>query len=153
MFKWRGEKTRAGQMLPTTVFHYKLAPDEEKPRWSYHLFRQATKYLGLLTCHVTVLQSGAGYESHVDPYDVAILLLAGTVQTIGQTVMAPSVIFYQAGEPHGMRSIGTERARYLVFEFRAADPSRTITRIPARSLSSASDRPTHSWSEPTPAAA
>jgi uncharacterized cupin superfamily protein len=128
MFKWRGESTRARQMLPTTVFHYKLAPDEEKPRWSYHLFRQATKYLGLLTCHVTVLQPGAGYESHVDPYDVAILLLAGTVETIGQTVMAPSVIFYQAGEPHGMRSVGTEPARYLVFEFRAADPSAALWR-------------------------
>jgi hypothetical protein len=110
-------------MLPTTLFHYKLVADEEKPRRSYHLFRHATKYLGLLTCHVTVLQPGAGYESHVDAYDVAILLLAGTVKTIGQTVRAPSVIFYQSGEPHGMRSVGAEPARYLVFEFRAAESS------------------------------
>ena len=123
MFKWRGESTRVRQMLPTTLFHYKLVADEEKPRRSYHLFRHATKYLGLLTCHVTVLQPGAGYESHVDAYDVAILLLAGTVQTLGQTVRAPSVIFYQSGEPHGMRSVGAEPARYLVFEFRAAESS------------------------------
>ena len=128
MFKWRGESTRARQTLPTTLFHYKLTPDEEKPRWSHHLFGQATNYLGLLTSHVTVLQPGVGYEPHVDHYDVAILLLAGTVETLGQTVTAPSVIFYQAGEPHGMRSVGTERARYLVFEFRAADSSAPLWR-------------------------
>ena len=62
----RGDHTRARQTLPTTVFHYKLTPDEEKPRWGYHLFRQATNYLGLLTCHVTVLQPGAGYEPHIN---------------------------------------------------------------------------------------
>lgn len=65
------------QQLPTSVFHY-LIPKDEKSRWGHHLFKQATNYLGLLTCHVTVLQPGAGYEPHTDPYDVIILLLAGT---------------------------------------------------------------------------
>ena len=54
-----------------------------------------------------------------DPYDVAILLLAGTVETLGRTVTAPSVICYQAGEPHGITSVGDVPARYLVFEFHA----------------------------------
>ena len=53
---------------------------------------------------------------------------AGTVETIGESVTAPSVVFYQAGEPHGMRSVGIEPARYLVFEFRAADASAPLWR-------------------------
>jgi hypothetical protein len=49
---------------------------------------------------------GEGYDAHIDPYDVTILLLAGTVETLGRTVTAPSVICYQAGEPHGITNVG-----------------------------------------------
>ncbi len=64
-----------------------------------------------------MLQPGAGYEPHADPYDVAILLLSGTVETLDRTLTAPGVIYYCAGEPHGMRNVGQDPARYLVFEF------------------------------------
>jgi oxalate decarboxylase/phosphoglucose isomerase-like protein (cupin superfamily) len=106
MFKWRGVLSGARQPLGAKLFHYDLIPGEEKPRWSQHLFKIATPYLGELASHVTVLQAGEGYDAHIDPNDVAILLLAGTVETLGRTVTAPSVICYQAGEPHGITNVG-----------------------------------------------
>lgn len=49
-------------------------------------------------------------------------------------MVAPSVIYYQAGEPHGMRNVGRQPARYLVFEFHAAISSaplwHRLTRFP-----------------------
>ncbi len=44
-----------------------------------------------------MLQPGAGYAPHADPYDVAILMLAGRVETLGQIVEPLGVIFYSAG--------------------------------------------------------
>ena len=57
---------------------------------------------------------------------MAIVPLDGTLETLGQTVSPKSVIYYGAGELHGMRNPGTEPARYLVFEFHApgVDPLR-----------------------------
>lgn len=60
---------------------------------------------------------GAGYDAHVDAYDVAILVLSGTVEPLGRRVERNGVIFYAAGEPHGMKNIGETEATYLVFEF------------------------------------
>ena len=129
MFKWRGSAdSRARQPLATNIFSYDLFSNEEKPRWGEHLFNQATTYLDALTSHVTVLQPGAGYDPHIDPYDVTILLLAGTVETLSETVTAPCVIYYQAGEPHGMRNVGRTPARYLVFEFHGATSSAPLWR-------------------------
>ena len=54
-----------------------------------------TAYLSRLQSHITTLQQGAGYQPHSDAYDVAILLLRGTVETLGQIVEAHSVIFYR----------------------------------------------------------
>ena len=45
------------------------------------------------------------------------MTLDGTVETLGQRVEPFSVIYCSAGELHGMRNVGSERARYLVFEF------------------------------------
>ena len=78
-----------------------------------------TTFLGKLHAHVTTLQPGAGYEPHVDAYDVAILTLSGTVETLGDRVGPDTVIYYAAGEAHGMRNVGSGVARYLVFEFHA----------------------------------
>ena len=41
---------------------------------------------------------------HTDPYDVAIVLLSGTVETMGRTVEGNGVIYYSAAEPHGKQS-------------------------------------------------
>jgi quercetin dioxygenase-like cupin family protein len=75
-----------------------------------------TRNLRKLQAHVTVLEPGDGYEPHVDSYDVAIVVLEGEVETIGGQAMPFDVIFYRAGEPHGMRNVGAGAARYVVFE-------------------------------------
>jgi hypothetical protein len=48
---------------------------------------------------------------------VAIIVLEGEVESLGKRVRPHSVIFYGAGEPHGMRNPGGSIARYAVFEF------------------------------------
>jgi glycosyltransferase involved in cell wall biosynthesis/mannose-6-phosphate isomerase-like protein (cupin superfamily)/Flp pilus assembly protein TadD len=121
MFKWRGGAAQASPTLPTSLFHYgDLAPDEPKGYWASRLIRDPTPYLARLGCHLSVLQPQKGYRPHRDAYDVAILLLTGEVETLGERVSAPSVIYYAAGEPHGLRNVGDRPARYLVFEFHAA---------------------------------
>jgi hypothetical protein len=70
-----------------------------------------------LHCHLTTLEPGAGYEEHVDPYDVAIVLLEGEIQVLGAKAGPQCVVFCAAGEPHGMFNSGESVARYLVFEF------------------------------------
>jgi quercetin dioxygenase-like cupin family protein len=76
-----------------------------------------TRYLRKLHSHVTTLQPGAGYAPHVDAHDVAIVVLEGTVESLGEEVGPDGVIFYAAGESHGMRNVGDVPAVYLVFEF------------------------------------
>jgi mannose-6-phosphate isomerase-like protein (cupin superfamily) len=118
MFKWHGPEGAARDPLNTGIFHHHVEPPPgAKPFWTARLLQGPTRYLGKLRSHVTVLQPGAGYEPHVDAYDVAILLLEGTVETLGECVDPLGVIYYAAGEPHGMRNVGSAPARYLVFEF------------------------------------
>jgi hypothetical protein len=66
---------------------------------------------------VTTLQPGAGYEPHVDAYDVGIVVLDGTIETLGERVEPHGVVYYAGGEPHGMHNPGDVPAVYLVFEF------------------------------------
>jgi len=76
-----------------------------------------TRYLRHLNAHITTLQPGAGYDPHADAYDVGIVVFEGSVETLGERVGPRSVIFYSAGELHGMRNVGETPAVYLVFEF------------------------------------
>jgi quercetin dioxygenase-like cupin family protein len=122
MFKWHLDGARSdAEALPTTVVRY----EDAKPRAGQgfvveRLFEQATEWLGKLHCHATRLEPGASYAAHVDAYDIAIVTLSGTVETLGQKVGPYSVIYYAAGQKHGMRNIGDEPAHYLVFEFHPA---------------------------------
>jgi quercetin dioxygenase-like cupin family protein len=75
-----------------------------------------TRCLQHLHSHVTTLQPEAGYAPHADRYDVAIVTLEGVVQTLGQRAEPHSIVFYPAGELHGMRNVGATPALYLVFE-------------------------------------
>ena len=43
--------------------------------------------------------------------------LSGEVETIGQRVTPLGIIYYSAGELHGIRNVGTIPATYLVFQF------------------------------------
>jgi mannose-6-phosphate isomerase-like protein (cupin superfamily) len=121
MFKWYAPPSGAKESLGTSIVHYAefTAPDNSAPFWTRRLFEGPTGILRKLHAHLTVLAAGGGYEPHVDAYDVAILTLAGTVETLGQVVEPLSVIYYAAGELHGMRNVDRESARYLVFEFHA----------------------------------
>jgi hypothetical protein len=92
-------------------------PSPSHPMSMPVLFEGPTAYLDKLHAHVTDLQVGAGYPAHIDEHDVAIVVFTGTVETLGKTLGPGGTIFYAAGEPHGMRNVGDERARYLVFEF------------------------------------
>jgi quercetin dioxygenase-like cupin family protein len=122
MFKWSVDGAKpAGDPLGTTVFRYhEASPQETKGFVTEKLFERPTGWLGRLQCHMTRLAPGAGYAAHVDAYDVAILMLSGRVETLGQEVRPYSVIYYAAGEKHGMHNIGDEPAHYLVFEFQAS---------------------------------
>jgi mannose-6-phosphate isomerase-like protein (cupin superfamily)/quercetin dioxygenase-like cupin family protein len=130
MFKWDGSGSETPSRLDTRVFHYGdvHAPAGAPPFWTQRIFQERTSHLGRLHSHLTILEPGAGYEPHIDAYDVAIVLLSGTVETLNQVVDPLSVIFYSAGEPHGIRNVGTESARYLVFEFHA--PGADVLRPP-----------------------
>jgi quercetin dioxygenase-like cupin family protein len=86
-----------------------------------NMLNGGTRYLCKLHAHVTTLQPGAGYPPHEDAYDVAILTINGTIETVGQQVGPNSVIFYAAGEPHGMKNVGTSPAVYVVFEFHGSN--------------------------------
>jgi uncharacterized cupin superfamily protein len=119
MFKWHADSADAAEPLPASVFTYDTVslPPEPKPKFQALLFQQTTRFLGRLHAHLTILQPGAGYEPHADAYDVAILLLSGEIETVGERVRPLGLVYYSAGELHGMRNVGDTPATYLVFEF------------------------------------
>jgi quercetin dioxygenase-like cupin family protein len=81
-----------------------------------------------LHAHVTELQPGGGYDAHADKYDVAIIVFSGTVETLGKTLGPGGSVYYAAGQRHGMRNVGKESAKYLVFEFHGPNASRKAAR-------------------------
>jgi MoaA/NifB/PqqE/SkfB family radical SAM enzyme/quercetin dioxygenase-like cupin family protein len=81
------------------------------------LFEGPSTCLTRLQCRTSILSPGAGYNSHVDAYDVAIVVLEGEVETLGKRFAPHSVIFYPAGKRHGMSNPGNIPAKYVVFEF------------------------------------
>lgn len=121
MFKWLAEDGAAGStQFPEKRFvrYGGLPPGNGRGGFqSRCVFEGRTQHLRKLHCHVTTLQPGCGYRPHADPYDVAIIVLEGTVGTLGREVGPHGVVFYAAGRPHGMRNVGTVPAKYLVFEF------------------------------------
>lgn len=140
MFKWSSDASGTARTpLPTSIFDYRTPPiapngdgnkDGDQPPDASgegqrgfaprRIFEGPTRYLYKLHGHFTTLAPGHGYPPHVDAYDVAILTLSGTVETLGRQVGPNSVIFYAAGEPHGMKNVGNGPATYLVFEFHGA---------------------------------
>ena len=122
MFKWAAEGKENAGFLEHHLIPIPEAPDDAMPGDSAgfspnEVLEGETKCLRRLHSHVTTLQPGAGYAPHVDAHDVAIVMLEGTVETLGERVGPDSVIFYAAGEPHGMQNVGDIPAVYLVFEF------------------------------------
>jgi len=119
MFKWQD---RSGRHVPSLAFKRFRFQDEKRARGGSGfrvrvLFEGSTPSLRKLHCHFSTLSAGAGYDAHVDAHDVAIIVLEGEVETLGQRVAPHGVIFYPGGEPHDMHNVGTTDAKYVVFEF------------------------------------
>ena len=119
MFKWSVDTPGMTGGLPAGVFDYRnrLATEDFREFAPRTLLDNPTGWLNRLHCHVTRLKPGAGYDPHVDNYDVAIVMLAGKVETIGRVLEPCDVVFYGAGELHGLSNVSHETAKYLVFEF------------------------------------
>ncbi len=120
MFKWASVPLEALDPLGSTVVHLSDYPSgnaQDSPFHARVMFDQPTVFLSKLHAHITDLQPDAGYAPHVDDYDVAIVLLSGTIATADQTLSAPAVVFFAENELHGMHNPGAEAARYIVFEF------------------------------------
>ena len=119
MFKWvNNRKTRNKNTLERSIYSIDFSSEgNSKDKKLKKIFEGPTGLLEKLQCHTTVLKPGDGYEPHADNYDVAIITLEGEVQTLGRLVEPLSVIYYPAGEPHGMKNTGNADAKYIVFEF------------------------------------
>ncbi len=131
MLDWNNALTGSHSPLKTLIAR-PPATTVTKPENDFHtdfLFEGETAHVKKLHCHLTTLQPDAGYAAHRDPYDIAIVLLSGMIE-VSEHVMEPQgVVFMAAGEPHGMWNIGTEPARYLVFEWHGTLGKRVINSL------------------------
>lgn len=123
--KWSGKKIKERNNLLTSS---DFIPDYIEEKKTLHsefktskLFESPTEFLEKLHCHISHMKPDSGYEPHKDSYDVMIILLDGKIETLNKELESKSVIFYQAGEPHGMKNIGSKVAQYIVFEFHGKD--------------------------------
>ena len=118
MFRWRSG-SGAGPPLAFGRFDAltPVAAAQERGFRTQLLFEGPTSSLRKLHCHASTLLPGAGYPSHADAHDVAIVVLEGEIETLRERVGPCGVIFYTAGDSHGMSNPGQSRARYVVFEF------------------------------------
>jgi quercetin dioxygenase-like cupin family protein len=141
MFKWQAAPFEVLEPLGTTLsgIGERFAGSQAAPRKMRVLFEGPTSFLGKLHAHVTELQPGGGYDAHADKYDVAIIVFSGTVETLGKTLGPGGSVYYAAGQRHGMRNVGKEAAKYLVFEFHGPNASRKAARRHA------ADRKSPSW--------
>lgn len=122
MFKWHNHGSATGTDAPLAFGHLKLFDPAEKSELEVGfcprpVFEGPTACLRKLHCHASTLTPAAGYDPHFDTYSVAIVVLEGEVETLGERTGPHSVIFYPMGEPHGMRNPGETIAKYVVFEF------------------------------------
>jgi len=145
MFKWHTEVGSA--KAPLKFGHYSTNDpnafgDASAGFRIKTIFEGATDCLRKLHAHLSVLEPGAGYEPHIDAYDVAILILDGEVETLGQRVGVGGTVFHPAGQTHGLRNPGAVRARYVVFEFHGSQSIRNdaFPKPPATLLQMLTDR-------------
>ena len=123
VLKWKSRNPQPFEAaLGSAVFdihklHRHQLKGEQRPFKADTIFEGATRSLKKLHSHASTLAPGAGYPAQEDPIDIAIVLLRGEVETLGQKATAPAVFFYPAGRPHGLRNVGVDPAQYVVFEF------------------------------------
>jgi len=115
--KWVGRNTGKAGFLESAEYVPEYKCDAAKEWTTQTVFGSRTQALSKLQCHTSVMQPGAGYDPHKDEHDVILILLDGEVETLGRRVSPDTVVYYHGGEAHGMRSVGSRAARYLVFAF------------------------------------
>ena len=125
MLKWRcadAAKPTQDPLLPSLVLQPgSFIGQRHNPTFTAGIVLEgSTAYLDRLHVHVTDMQVGGGYAPHADAHDVAILVLSGRVETLGREVRRNGIVFYAAGQDHGLRALGDDAARYLVVEFHRA---------------------------------
>ena len=129
MVKWLGPRRRPKDPLQAQIVDLdELAPPTRDGVRHAVLFEGPTGRARRVRCHLTTLTPDAGYAPHVDSHDVTIVLLEGTVETLGQTITAPAVAFTAGGWAHGIRNVGDTSARYLVVEVHGPGPSAPLRR-------------------------
>ena len=119
MLKWLADPSGAEEPIGFQRWSF-TKPDENAANSGIPykiLLGGPTRWLHKLQCHTTALASGVGYEAHTDGYDVVMIILEGTVESIGQSLSPHGVYFYAAGELHGAFNPGPGTAHYVVFEF------------------------------------
>jgi uncharacterized cupin superfamily protein len=122
VFRWYTVLEKNDSDLSFSCFDMANPGEQSIPKdgfYSRRIFEGSTNCLQKVHCHISILLPGAGYEPHSDNYDVSILVLEGELETLGQRAKPYDVVFYVAGEPHGIYNRGTTTARYIVFEFHA----------------------------------
>jgi oxalate decarboxylase/phosphoglucose isomerase-like protein (cupin superfamily) len=120
MLKWRNKRGHIWGKAATLTFVWAsgilFAAADTTKRNQGTILNVKTRWLDRLHCHVSIVAPGVGYPEHGDRYDVAIVLFAGSIETLGKTVSAPALLYHPAHALHGMKSVGSDPARYLVFE-------------------------------------
>jgi Protein involved in biosynthesis of mitomycin antibiotics/polyketide fumonisin len=122
MFKWVGQPCEVETPLETVIVRTEAISAEADHPFHF-LFEGPTHYLTKLQAHLTHLLPEEGYKAHADLHDVAIVTLSGSVRTAGRRLKPNNVIYFPAGELHGMDNPGPELAHYLVFEFDGTRPA------------------------------
>lgn len=123
VFKWEGRKPEPFEAeVGSDVFNYRKShrhhlKDPPERFEADTIFEGPTRHLGKLHSHASTLMPGAGYDPQEDDMDIAMVLVRGKVETLGEQVEAPAMFFYPAGRPHGLHNVGDEPAQYVVFEF------------------------------------
>lgn len=120
MMKWRGPLAfDLSQWSVPVIRPEKVIPKAGESFAPRFLLEFPTSYLAKLHAHQSVLMPSAGYDPHFDNHDVAIIVLSGILESQGRTFGPHGFLLHSAGAAHGLRNIGIEPARYLVFEFHA----------------------------------
>lgn len=124
MIRWTGPKGNYGDPLPFQKFDIRSIDNEKSAGQGFRVFplmAGPTSGLRKLEGHVSSVDPGGGYDPHTDCHDVLLYVLEGEVETLGRRVGPRGVIFYRAGEPHGLGNPGDIVATYLVFEFHGSN--------------------------------
>jgi mannose-6-phosphate isomerase-like protein (cupin superfamily) len=130
MFKWSGPPRETETPLETALSRREcIGAIANRPFATQLVLEGPTHYLRKLHAHLTELQADAGYSSHTDAHDVAIVVLAGTVETMGRRVEPPGLVYFPAGEMHDMKNLGPGTIRYLVFEFHGPSNGEVTTSL------------------------